>query len=54
MRRLMLEATRINEEGGTPRGVDPEPYRKKRAYDALVPLDDDWRKVMEDDLVAKW
>ena len=45
---------KINEDGGTPRGLDPAPYRKARAYDALVPLDDDWRKVMEDDLVAKW
>ncbi len=54
MRRLMLEAMKINEEGGTPRGLEPDTYRKARAYDSLVPLDDDWRKVMEDDLVAKW
>jgi phenylpropionate dioxygenase-like ring-hydroxylating dioxygenase large terminal subunit len=54
MRRLLLEATRVNEVGGTPKGLDPEAYAKQRAYDALVPMDEDWRKVMEDDLVAKW
>lgn len=54
MRRIMLEAMKINEDGGTPKGLDPAAYRKTRAYDALVPMDEDWRKVMEDDLVAQW
>jgi hypothetical protein len=54
MRRILLGAIGTNEEGGTPHGLDPEAYRKTRAYDALIPLDEDWRKVMEEDLVAKW
>ena len=54
MRRLLLEAISVNEGGGTPRAVDPATYRKVRAYDRVVPAGQDWRKVMENDLIAKW
>jgi len=54
MRRLLLEAMNVNEQGGTPRGLDPSTYRSKRAYDAYVPPGQDWRVVMEDDLIAKY
>ena len=33
LRRLLLEATRVVASGGTPRGVDPAPYRNVRAVD---------------------
>ena len=54
MRRLLLEGVNVVERGETPRGLDPEKYRKARAYDAFVPPGQDWRKVMEQDLIAKW
>ena len=54
MRRILLEAIAVNEKGGTPRGVHPDTYRKVRAYDRVVPAGQDWRKVMEKDLVAIW
>jgi hypothetical protein len=54
MRRLLLEAMMANETGDEPRGLDPKSYRMARAYDAMVPANADWRKVMEDDLAAKW
>jgi hypothetical protein len=54
MRRLLLDAIAVNEKGGTPRAVDPKTYRNVRAYDRLVPAGQDWRTVMEKDLVAIW
>ena len=54
MRRLLLDAIAVNEKGGTPRAVDPKTYRNVRAYDRVVPTGQDWRIVMEKDLVAIW
>jgi phenylpropionate dioxygenase-like ring-hydroxylating dioxygenase large terminal subunit len=54
MRRILLEAIAVNEKGGTPRALHPDTYRKVRAYDRVVPAGQDWRKVMEKDLVAIW
>jgi hypothetical protein len=34
--------------------VDPKTYRNVRAYDRVVPAGQDWRSVMEKDLVAIW
>ena len=34
--------------------VDPKTYRNVRAYDRVVPTGQDWKKVMEKDLVAIW
>ena len=36
MRRLLLEATRTVEAGGTPKGADPSAYRSMRAVDHYV------------------
>ncbi|MEY4879614.1 MAG: hypothetical protein RJB62_1083 [Pseudomonadota bacterium] len=54
MRRLLLEAMNVVEQGETPRGIDPSTYSRARAYDAYVPPGEDWHKVMEQDLIAKW
>jgi hypothetical protein len=54
MRRLLLDAIAVNERGETPRAVNPDTYRKVRAYDRVVPAGQDWKKVMEKDLVALW
>lgn len=54
MRRLLLEAIAINEKGGTPRALDPKTYRSVRAYDRVIPADQDWHKAMEQDVVALW
>jgi len=54
MRRILLEAIAVSEKGGVPRALDPKTYRTVRAYDRVVPFGEDWRKVMEKDLVAIW
>jgi hypothetical protein len=54
MRRLLLDAIAQNEKGGTIRGLHPDTYRKVRAYDRVVPTGQDWKTVMEKDLVAIW
>ena len=54
MRRLLLEAISINEKGGDPRGLDPSAYKRARAYDQVVRPGEDWRQVMEQELIAKW
>ena len=41
MRRLLLEATRTVEAGGTPRGVDSAAYRNVRAVDHYVDAEAD-------------
>jgi hypothetical protein len=51
---LLLEAVATAEKGGTPRGVDPVSYRAVRPHDRVVPRGDDWRKVFEKELMAKW
>jgi phenylpropionate dioxygenase-like ring-hydroxylating dioxygenase large terminal subunit len=54
MRRLLLEAIRLNEAGDTPRAVDPSTYRGVRAFDRVIPKGSDWHKVMAEDLKARW
>jgi phthalate 4,5-dioxygenase oxygenase subunit len=54
MRRMLLEAIAVNEKGGAPRALDPASYRTVRAYDRVIPAGSDWRKEMEQDLIAKW
>jgi phenylpropionate dioxygenase-like ring-hydroxylating dioxygenase large terminal subunit len=54
MRRLLLEAVATAEKGGTPRGVDAITYRSVRPHDQIVPPGEDWRKIFERELLAKW
>jgi hypothetical protein len=54
MRNMLLEATRMIEQGERPRGADPKTHRNARPFDTLVPPNADWRKEMEHDLRPKW
>ena len=54
MRRLLLDAVAVVEKGGVPRGVEPASYRDIRPHDRIVPPGEDWRKVFEPELLAKW
>lgn len=47
MRQLLLEASRVVEAGGSPRGLDPSTYRQVRAYDLMIPADQDWEAIRE-------
>jgi len=44
-RRLLLQATRTVEAGGTPPGVEPT-YYTLRPGEAVVPRDTDWRTLL--------
>lgn len=48
-RRLLLEAVKTVEEGGTPRGVAPT-YYKLRAGEGVLPRDADWRQILAPDV----
>ena len=54
MRRLMLEALDIAQNGGTLRGLDPGSCRAVRPHDRIVPPGQDWRQLFEGELRAKW
>jgi phthalate 4,5-dioxygenase len=54
MRQLLLEAIDTVEQGGDPRGTDPQTYRTVRAVDKMVPLDLPWKEALGDELVAKF
>ena len=54
MRRIILEAISQNEKGEDLRGLNPDTYRKIRAYDRVIPADAVWKEVMKEDLVAIW
>jgi phenylpropionate dioxygenase-like ring-hydroxylating dioxygenase large terminal subunit len=54
MRRIMLEAINDVAEGRKPRGVDPVTQRAIRPYDGFMKVDDDWREVFGQELLAKW
>jgi phthalate 4,5-dioxygenase len=43
-RRLLLEAVRVANDGGTPRGIEPT-YATLAAAEAVLPLDADWREA---------
>ena len=45
MRRLLLEAARTVREGGDPPGVT-DSYYDVRAWEAILPLSDDWRSAL--------
>jgi hypothetical protein len=44
-RRLLLQAVKTVEDGGTPRGVEPT-YSALRAAEGVLPRDADWRIVL--------
>ena len=48
-RKLLLEAVKTVEEGGTPRGVAPTYYRL-RAGEGVLPRDADWRQLLASDV----
>jgi phthalate 4,5-dioxygenase oxygenase subunit len=54
MRRLMMEAVDVAGSRGTPRGVDAKTYRAVRPYDHIVPPGEDWRRIFDKELIAKW
>src|SRR3981081_2164543 len=54
MRRLMMEALDIAQNGGPLRGLDPQSHRAVRPHDRIVPPDQDWRQLFEGELRAKW
>jgi phenylpropionate dioxygenase-like ring-hydroxylating dioxygenase large terminal subunit len=47
-RRLLLEAVRTVQEGGTPRGVGPS-YYSLRAAEAIIPRSTDWRTLLAEE-----
>jgi phthalate 4,5-dioxygenase oxygenase subunit len=54
MRRMLLEATRIVEDGKSPRGTDPKTYRAVRPHEGVVPSGADWRDAFAEALTPKW
>ena len=44
-RRLLLEAVKTVQEGGTPRGIKPTLLPRSRATEGVVPRDADWREA---------
>lgn len=53
-RQLLLEATRVVEQGGKPRGVDPSTYRNVRGCDRLLSKEKHWSEAMKEDFAAKY
>ena len=54
MRRLLLEATRTVEGGGTPKGADPSTYRTMRAVDHYVASESDIPALIARERVARF
>ena len=54
MRKRLLDAIRDVEDGRQPPAVDPNSHGKMRPFDTIVPMGEDWRKVMEPELATKW
>jgi len=52
MRRLLRQAVKTVEEGGTPAGVGPSYYRLCGALDVL-PRDADWRRILAPDITRE-
>ncbi|MPZ49260.1 MAG: Rieske 2Fe-2S domain-containing protein [Dehalococcoidia bacterium] len=52
MRRLMLEAIKVVEDGGTPRGVAAS-YYDLRAYEKVLPRTLPWRDVLDPEMYQK-
>jgi hypothetical protein len=53
-RRLLIEAMDDVAAERPPRGTEPEPYRRVRAADLLVPRGSDWRDVSKELTAAYW
>jgi hypothetical protein len=54
LRRLLLEATGMVENGEAPRGLDPDKHGNIRAHDDLLPQTVDWRERFAQDALARW
>jgi phenylpropionate dioxygenase-like ring-hydroxylating dioxygenase large terminal subunit len=50
-RRLLLQAVKTVQEGGTPRGIAPT-YYALRAAEGVIPHDADWRQVLTPDMAG--
>ncbi len=50
-RRLLLQAVRTVQEGGTPRGINPT-YYAIRATEGVVPRDADWRESLTPEMAT--
>jgi hypothetical protein len=53
-RQLLLEALKVVEAGGSPRGADSSAYRAVRAVDLEIPGDARWQEALKDKLVARF
>lgn len=53
-RQMLLEATRIVENGKQLKGTDPETYRAARACDAFLPKGVNWREGLNENMTAKF
>ena len=54
MRRLLLDAINVVQNGGQPRGADARTYRTVRPHDRIIPKGTNWRDIFEKELIAKW
>src|SRR5439155_17808068 len=52
MRRLLREAVKTVQEGGTPAGVRPSYYTLRAALEVL-PRDADWRRILAPDVMRE-
>jgi hypothetical protein len=52
MRRLLRQAVKTVEEGGTPAGLGPSYYTLRAALEVL-PRDADWRRVLAPDITRE-
>ena len=53
-RQLLLEATRVVESGGIPRGALPETHAAVRPYDGFLRNGEDWRAAFARELVPRF
>ena len=53
-RQLLLEGCDRLEASQPLRGLEPQTYRRVRAYDCVIARDGDWREAFAQELVAKW
>jgi len=54
MRRLLLDATRMVEQGGALRGLDPVSHGAIRPHDEVVPASTDWQKHFKTAAQVRW
>jgi phenylpropionate dioxygenase-like ring-hydroxylating dioxygenase large terminal subunit len=53
-RQMMLEATKVVENGEQPKGANPETYQRVRACDSFLPKGVDWREGLKEKMTAKY